>query len=109
MTVPSDDTPLAGVPSADEAATPCSCRVPPNELEGWFEGPRTRTRLRARRTELQLAAGKVAKRCGLYNNHYSRIERGFSAPGVLLAMRISDVLQASVEELWQPPVGGTEA
>ena len=64
--------------------------------------------LAARRKELKLTQLQIAKAAGISVNYYQSYEYGMHIPSVYVAIRLAQVLQTTVEELFpgdpQPPI-----
>ncbi len=56
--------------------------------------------LKERRLELKLTQKEVAEKLGLAEQVYQKYEYGM-LPNVLIAIRIAEMLNTSVEELWK--------
>lgn len=54
-----------------------------------------RTKLTARREELNLTRREVAKKAGISYSHYCDIEAGKKNPSIIVAGRIAEVLKTS--------------
>ncbi|ACX51293.1 transcriptional regulator, XRE family [Ammonifex degensii KC4] len=66
-----------------------------------------RSSLRKARLRAGLTQSEVARLVGLTRASYTNIERGHKNPSVVTALRIAQVLNRSVEELFsdEPPAG----
>jgi len=58
------------------------------------------TAIRVARLRLKMTQADVAKAAGIACRHYQRIEYWDTIPNVILALRLKNVLESSVEELW---------
>lgn len=56
--------------------------------------------LSTRRKALHLTQAQVAKTIGIHENAYQRYESGSVEPSVSMALRIANVLNATVEDLF---------
>lgn len=64
--------------------------------------------LSSRRKELKLTQLQIANAIGISESHYQSYEYGLHIPSVYVAIRLAQVLQTTVEELFlgdpQPPI-----
>lgn len=71
-----------------------------NGTQGSVIVTRLRIALITRRKALGLSQEQVAQRAGLSRAYYTNIERGVKTPSLVLAQRIAEVLDTSVEEIF---------
>lgn len=57
-------------------------------------------KVKARRQQLGMKQEELAARCNISVPSMSRLERGLSEPGVLLALRVAEILDCGLRELW---------
>jgi len=61
---------------------------------------RLANRLKERRTELGLTQGQLADMCLVSRKTVNTVENGVFVPSTLLALKLADALQVSVEQLF---------
>jgi len=61
---------------------------------------RLANRLKDRRTELGLTQAELAERVGVTRKTVNTVENGVFTPSALLAIKLSEALELSVEELF---------
>jgi transcriptional regulator with XRE-family HTH domain len=61
------------------------------------------TNLQAYREARKLSQEAIARRLGLSQSHYSKIERGAVVPSVLAALRVARELDCTVAQAWPLP------